>query len=371
MLALAPLAPQQLTQIAFRDGAAALMSSKPGGIAPISSNDVLKQDPDLWYDDGNVVLCTDTQSFRVHRSILAARSTYFKRYFQEHGMFPDHEIRLPEPGEELKKLILGIYDPSFFEGPPHKADFRDLIVFTRLGFKYGVDHLARRALEHLSLAFPTSLERWDDNNAATFDRRAISAADAVEALVVLRAVRATWLLPTLFYSCYREHSLTRIMDAPAWQEMSHERQKFVVRGYEDHVDALHGSLGFFGRLPTGECKTHAVCEKVVKEWYVETLTWKTRHPLWKMTAKKDKAKSLEKTCKNCRWWAKLYHVEERKALWDLLPKMYGFIRTWEGFQEKEKRALADITAFIEESNDKAGSTPKDSKEKPWTQDGMD
>lgn len=39
----------------------------------------------LWYEDGNVVLSTNSYLYRVHKSILSRQSTMFKDMFQVSG----------------------------------------------------------------------------------------------------------------------------------------------------------------------------------------------------------------------------------------------------------------------------------------------
>ena len=77
------------------------MSHCPSVLAPSNSP---TRHPDLWFDDGNVVLMTDAESmgFKVHRSILSRQSLVF------HDMF---EIPQPEDEEDWEGCpIIRVYD---------------------------------------------------------------------------------------------------------------------------------------------------------------------------------------------------------------------------------------------------------------------
>ena len=54
-------------------------SSLPTELATtISLNSTVKRDPDLWFDDGNVVLLCRDAAFRVYRGLLTRHSVIFR-----------------------------------------------------------------------------------------------------------------------------------------------------------------------------------------------------------------------------------------------------------------------------------------------------
>lgn len=60
---------------------------------PIDTTQPPKRSTDLWFDDGNIVLCVGNTLFRVHRSVLCANSPIFKDMFS----LPSSQ---PQNGEE-------------------------------------------------------------------------------------------------------------------------------------------------------------------------------------------------------------------------------------------------------------------------------
>lgn len=72
----------------------------------------------FWFDDGNVVLQTQTMQFRVHRSLLSLHSPIMKDCFAcpQPGNAPTLEgcplVHLPDPTKDIENfcaLIYGVY----------------------------------------------------------------------------------------------------------------------------------------------------------------------------------------------------------------------------------------------------------------------
>lgn len=130
---------------------------------------------DLWFSDGSIVLQADTTLFRVHISWLCRHSLVFRDMFSmpqpsSVEVKPDlpsellpsgcQFMRLEDTAEDLANLLTAIYDgPSF--GNNDRADFHVLSGVLRLATKYAVDELRRKAIEHLGIAWPSTLKGWD------------------------------------------------------------------------------------------------------------------------------------------------------------------------------------------------------------------
>ena len=75
--------------------------------------------PELWFDDGSVVLVAETTAFRVHRSTLCRHSSVFADLFstpQPSGSGSDNiegcpVIRMHDSAEEFTQLLRACYDP--------------------------------------------------------------------------------------------------------------------------------------------------------------------------------------------------------------------------------------------------------------------
>ncbi|KAJ7663670.1 hypothetical protein B0H17DRAFT_867480, partial [Mycena rosella] len=125
--------------------------------------DTLERVESLWFDDGNIVICAHNVLFRVFRGILAARSPVFAEMLA----FPQAEdaetidgcpvLHLDDSAADTMYFLKAIFDYEFFAPYPAKTDFDAIHGILRLGQKYRVEPLRRRALQHLSSAHPTTL----------------------------------------------------------------------------------------------------------------------------------------------------------------------------------------------------------------------
>ena len=73
--------------------------------------------PDLWYDDGSIVLKAETTLFRVHRTTLSAHSTVFSDMFSI-PQPPDQDaiegctvICLPDTAYDMEFLLRALTNP--------------------------------------------------------------------------------------------------------------------------------------------------------------------------------------------------------------------------------------------------------------------
>lgn len=81
---------------------------------------ILEKVPELWFADADVVFQAGPKLFRVHRSILSARSTIFNDLFSV--PHPDSErvvnadegsythIHLPDDATDVHRFFLAIFD---------------------------------------------------------------------------------------------------------------------------------------------------------------------------------------------------------------------------------------------------------------------
>ena len=73
--------------------------------------------PDLWFDDGSIVLNVETTLFRVHRTTLSKHSTVFEDMFSI-PQPPDQAtiegcpiVKKPDSARDFAYLLKALYDP--------------------------------------------------------------------------------------------------------------------------------------------------------------------------------------------------------------------------------------------------------------------
>ncbi|KAJ7931699.1 hypothetical protein B0H13DRAFT_2308408 [Mycena leptocephala] len=109
---------------------------------------------DIWHNDGSVVLQPGNTQFRVHWSVLALHSSFF-RDMQGLPQPPDQPsvegcpvVELPDDTEDVEYLLKALYSPTFLT---HKA-----LPIQAVGALIRLGQIARLALEN-----PTTLEEFD------------------------------------------------------------------------------------------------------------------------------------------------------------------------------------------------------------------
>ncbi|KAF7295799.1 hypothetical protein HMN09_01122800 [Mycena chlorophos] len=248
----------------------------------MDQSDDLTRVPALWFDDGTLVVRAQTTLFKVHRSVLSARSSVFHdmlAFPQDNGGLETFEgcpiVALPDEAQEVQSFLLAIYDSSYFMPPPQPFDILSLLGILRLAHKYDVEYLFKRALSHFDGVlyfddYPAFLqaaggpgimtpqaEPWRPQSQYTDPRLLLAVVDA------LTQVEAQWLLPVAqyFLSSLPMLSLLGIpedlLDGSRLRRILLHRQKLVSQR-----SRLVGAIVPWGGdgAPDGmECKTFDDC----------------------------------------------------------------------------------------------------------------
>ncbi|KZP19283.1 hypothetical protein FIBSPDRAFT_744241 [Athelia psychrophila] len=83
------------------------------------ANHIPARHPELWFDDGSVVLIAEAMFFRVHRSILCKHSSVFSDIFSIPQPSDNGSeivegcpvIRMHDSAHEFAQLLKACYDP--------------------------------------------------------------------------------------------------------------------------------------------------------------------------------------------------------------------------------------------------------------------
>ncbi|TDL16694.1 hypothetical protein BD410DRAFT_844207 [Rickenella mellea] len=127
-----------------------------------------KQHPKLWFDDGNIILTTNLSRFRVHRGFLSMSSPVFADMLSmpqpDTNQVEDVYDGLPvveisDNDTDFTHLLRFFYDHRYYQGGT-KTTFEKISGLLRLSTKYQMDYLRNEIIDHLSLAYPSTLENY-------------------------------------------------------------------------------------------------------------------------------------------------------------------------------------------------------------------
>ncbi|KAJ7435943.1 hypothetical protein FB451DRAFT_1153424 [Mycena latifolia] len=334
-----------------------------------------QRDPELWFEDGNLVLQAGNSQFRVYRGILAARSPIFQDMLS-FPQPPDSEmvdgcplVRLPDAENEVSEFLKAIFIPEYFLPFPALTKFDIIVGCLRLSHKYEVDYLRRRALIHLSSRYRTTLSEWDSGlNSYSYScssdlspLRLISWMwpddDTFQICVIqlAREVDALWLLPTAFYdlsssfnNAWHGGGLGReIFHSAVYNgtptSLSVQDQDCFLQGHTIQTRATTRDIVKFLFYPPDieGCTSSACSGNRLNRLRVE---WDDLHdnspPPLDVWVEDDWESLEEDVCRTCIAVLRRTHAEARQAFWDALPEMYG-LPPWEELKKMKAAAIGN------------------------------
>jgi len=199
---------------------------------PRPDNDLRTPYEVLWHTDGNVILrAAEGTLFRLHHSILSIHSIVFRDMFSLGIQAPDAEtfegcpvVDMSDSVYDLTHFLLPLYAGG---NSPHLdcasvLPFRVVSAMLRLGTKYEVAHLSRRALELFQKAYPSTLEAYDalpKGRSTSFHLR--RGLNPIRTFLLARSFNLDIILPCVLYDCcqLRLSSLIHGYSAHGVQEM--------------------------------------------------------------------------------------------------------------------------------------------------------
>ncbi|KAI6126074.1 hypothetical protein EDD16DRAFT_1555032 [Pisolithus croceorrhizus] len=257
------------------------MSHSPQPSVGDEQSDSMLNPGHLWFCDGSIVLRAENTLFRVHKSLLARHSGFFHDLFT----LPQLVAKDPSPPrgdvegcQDVANLLTALVD-----GP-----YSGIL---RLSTKYLVDALREKALNHLALAWPTTLKGWDarEDIARAQELRDGSAAvriypSPIAVINLAREVNAPALLPSAFLT------MESPFDESAWRfplsnaghatTCARERRRHSMPSprssgrWDSLTHSLHGHpLGFHSH-------THGHIHRTCKRDFAELVALATQHYLF-------------------------------------------------------------------------------------------
>jgi len=335
------------------------------------------ENPDLWFDDGNLIIRTvlsDNRAYtvcKVHKSVLASHSNVFHDLFDGPQAAFDAAsdqydglpvIQLPDAPSEVNDFLKALYFPAethrhrpisspFLEGIWKGFPFK-YVGILRLAMKYDVSPLQDQMLDVLRHAWPQYLFDWDYLQKRTEDlekaylRREcfdLSFAHPEPARTVRFAMDHNVLdiLPVVFYDLIRVHEVI----APNPHE-GFRRADLSVLTAEDlrrltqgrgalRGKFLDGIMNLLVVLPHDNCSRVPMpgkpspCHAGLRKWWDAQLGAvsgpSVADPIGWLREKVGLCDDIphDDVCGGCTRVVKKYLQNVREDLWTSLPDFFG------------------------------------------------
>ncbi|KAJ6495789.1 hypothetical protein C8R47DRAFT_973953 [Mycena vitilis] len=141
------------------------MSNEDAPSAKRQRTEDVPQHSDIWYNDGSVVLQAENTQFRVHWTILAQHSSFFRqlRELPQPADQPTIEgcsvVELPDDAVDVEHLLRILYDLKLLFQPALQLPVVAALI--RLGRKYDFRELLDSAVERVTFENPRTLKEFD------------------------------------------------------------------------------------------------------------------------------------------------------------------------------------------------------------------
>ncbi|KAJ6582021.1 hypothetical protein B0H19DRAFT_984152 [Mycena capillaripes] len=306
----------------------------------------------LWFsDDILVVLRAGESLFRVPKSILAARSSFFQAMFEfphpsaavgntmidaEETIDGSPVIRMSDSATDVEPFLRAIFDSSYFMPTPAKFDFYTLLAILRLSRKYEVDYLYKRAVYHLETIYPIEMDRIKvirSNNLGHHQGIELTLA----AIPVLHEVGATWLLPYAYYSVAEFYPDALILAGEPWDKCGTAIQQTCLLLPPVQIRATERLSRALTTAST--CASSDACD-LLKFRFLTSHDGLHQCPLSEFLFSGWK-KFEDKLCPDCATQARTQYNNVRAKFWEELPVNCG-LEKWEVLLEKRRTAFGMI-----------------------------
>ncbi|KAG5641938.1 hypothetical protein DXG03_003948 [Asterophora parasitica] len=234
---------------------------------------------DVWFEDGTLLIKAEGTEFKVYRGILASKSTVFRDMFElnPHTTQEVPVLELSVSALDLAFFLKALHDIDFFLPPrfPNAAPFAIVAGILRLSDMYDVPNLRKRAIEHLSVVYPTSIAEWDSS--PQFEKMHIL--DHFGAIKLARDFNVSWIRPMAIY-----HVASLSFNATLYRclrdaNLDPQDEYFVIRGIR--------ALKMLQALCSGpdiatnprKCQSIEVCRSLLKAKRAAVLTDDGADPL--------------------------------------------------------------------------------------------
>ncbi|KAJ7181324.1 hypothetical protein C8R43DRAFT_1170098 [Mycena crocata] len=295
----------------------------------------LVRSTDFWFEDGTIIVQVENTLYRLHRGLLASRSTVFRDTFS-----------IPQPEEESSTQIDGcpavqLHDRAkdftrfltalHHYGPPNcpVANFFELRSILLLSDKYDVPVLREAMISVLVDLYPTSLKTWSARQPGTPAGYKANIAADFEALNLAVKMNIRPILPALMYEictseAYGINAIVFGYRSVKIQDLGYRKR--CISAVPELARAQRRVLSYLEE-PDSDCDEEegGACDAERIRWLALELEDENVDPL-----KDDNANVWDdfSLCSSCLSSAKMVYQDARQKLWDDLPAIFD-LGTWD------------------------------------------
>ncbi|KAJ7452258.1 hypothetical protein FB451DRAFT_1282971 [Mycena latifolia] len=281
---------------------------------------------ELWFNDGTVVLVAGLSSFRVYGGLLAKRSPVFHEMlaFRQPEDAEAVEgcpvVYLEDHEDDLRCFLNALFDHEFFQSFPDETTFDTLTGIIRLSTKYIVDSLRKRALVHLSSAFPITLAEYP--GAPSWQ---IPTHDWIRVINFGREMGLDWILPIAFYNAIGNCTVAELLNGISVNGIHVElappdRQKCLEQCLS-FARAASAEITDFLLDPPSHCREYTCPRKTIKS-RKDVEAWRAQGTLPITLWRPEDWEGLA-VCQACKSVMKQKHKAALESFWEGLPERFG------------------------------------------------
>ncbi|KAJ7162302.1 hypothetical protein C8R46DRAFT_903935 [Mycena filopes] len=294
----------------------------------------VKRSPDVWFEDGTIILEAEDTQFKVFKGMLAANSTVFADMLVVGSTPPNGDsemvddcpvVQVYDTALDLKHFLKAIHHVGYYD-PAETKDFLLIAAILRLSTKYNVDFLRRRALAHVSSLYPTTLKEWDQRQDTAME---VFNARPFAVLLLAKETGHQALLPACMYLCADSVDIDDILDGLKSIDGKHieldwSDKRACIRGRQNLLLALRSEVFAFltGSLAIPNCASPQRCDSSKLRW-LQSLEASLGNGCPGIFSIKFPWPSFRKAvCDNCYSASYTNSNQQRQLIWDKLPSYF-------------------------------------------------
>ncbi|KAJ6557724.1 hypothetical protein B0H19DRAFT_993531 [Mycena capillaripes] len=326
-------------------------------VPPVLRTETASPRSGLWFKDGTLVLQAGASSFRVYAGLLAERSEVFHDMLQFPQ--PDHAdsvegcpvVQLPDAEGDATCFLKALFDYEFFPPYPAPTDFATMSGIIRLSTKYEVESLRKRALVHLSSAFPSDPSTYPPRS-PSWKIEEGKGREWIRVILFARELSLDWILPLALYRASAMCKPAEVMNGihldGVHMELSPQDKLLCLEQSNSLATSVSAATINFLWDPPSIPGCHG--RNDYEKWACTNSRFLARRDaegwradafpltLWMPT---DWAQL--KVCASCMTAMKAAHQQAVETCWDGLPERFG-LPGWAELEQMKENALAPTSS---------------------------